>query len=57
MPENRLAADLDHGLRLEVGLLGDTGPKSTRQDNRLHGHKNPLGAIFSIARYSKAELT
>ena len=36
VPENRLAADLDHGFRSECRLLTDPRAKSARQNNDFH---------------------
>ena len=36
MPENRLTADLDHGLGLDVGFLGNARPETTSEDDCLH---------------------
>ncbi len=36
VPQDGLAADLDHGLRLEVGLLGNTGPQTASKNDCLH---------------------
>ena len=39
MPEDGLAADLDHGLGLEVGFFGETGAEATGEDDRFHWGK------------------
>ena len=36
VPENRLAADFDHGLRLELGLFGNSCASATCQQNYFH---------------------
>ncbi len=36
VPDDRLAADLDHGLGLEVRLFADSGAESPGKDDRLH---------------------
>ena len=36
VPNNRLAADLDHRLGLEVGLFGDAGTETIGEDNGFH---------------------
>ena len=36
VPEDRLAADLDHRLRPQVGFLGDAGAQAAREDDRFH---------------------
>ncbi len=36
VPEDRLATDLDHGLGLEVGFLGDAGTEATGEDDGFH---------------------
>ena len=36
VPEDRLAADLDHGLGLDAGLLGKSGAESSGKDDCLH---------------------
>ena len=36
MPEDRLAADLDHGLGPEVGLFGNAGAETTGENNSFH---------------------
>ena len=36
VPEDRFAADLDHGLGLEVGFFRDTGAETTREDDGFH---------------------
>src|SRR5881409_3309534 len=36
VPQNRLAADLNHRLWFEMGLFGYAGPHSTGKNNRLH---------------------
>ena len=36
VPQNRLFTYFDHGLRFQMTLLADPGPKSSRQNNNLH---------------------
>ena len=36
MPQDRLAADLDHRLGLEVGFFGDSGSEATGEDHCFH---------------------
>ncbi len=36
VPEDRLAADLDHRLRLQMRLLGNTRAKPASQNHRFH---------------------
>ena len=36
VPEDRLAADLDHGLGLEVGFLGEARAETTGKNNGFH---------------------
>jgi len=45
MPENRLAANLDHGLGLKVGLLGDAGPEPTGEDDNLHASMASVASL------------
>jgi hypothetical protein len=37
VPQQRLASDLDRRLGTHGGLLGDTGPQSSGEDDHLHG--------------------
>ena len=39
VPEDRLAADLDHRLRNEPGLLGDARSETAGEDDGLHGRR------------------
>lgn len=36
VPENRLTTNLDHWLRLKVGLFGNTGSKTSSENNGFH---------------------
>jgi hypothetical protein len=40
VPQDRLAADLDHGLGFQVGLLGEPRPEPAREYDGLH-HRAP----------------
>jgi hypothetical protein len=50
VPEDRLAADLDHGFGPQDRLLGETGAEPTRKDDRFHV------AVLSIAEPPRAAL-
>ena len=42
VPENGLAADLDHRLRPEIALLGNASPEPSGEDDDFHGFSRPL---------------
>jgi hypothetical protein len=45
MPENRTAANLHHGLGLEVCFFADSSANATRQNYRFHDLENTLTKI------------
>lgn len=58
VPEDRLAADLDHGLGLEVGFLGKSGAETAGEDDGFHGcnssklRRSVLGRSFQLVAHS-----
>src|SRR5205823_12723609 len=55
VPEDRLPADLDHGLRAHSTFFADPRAEATRQDRRLHrAHSSPV-AVWRGACSAPAE--
>ena len=48
VPQDRLAADLDHRLGTHIGFFGKTGSQTTSQQNRLH---ETLPSLISPRRF------
>ena len=48
MPENRLAADLDHRLRPNLSLFGHAGADSAGEDYDLHGVASRTAVRVSV---------
>jgi len=42
MPQDRPATDLDHGLRLDGGFLGDSSAESACENDRFHKTLPPI---------------
>src|SRR5471032_1313539 len=50
VPQDRIAADLDHRLRAQHAFLGDAGAVAARQDHRLHGCPSRMKYSASTSR-------
>ena len=50
VPEDRPAADLHHGLGLDMGFLGEPRTEPTREDHRLHDFPSRARTIPSKKR-------
>src|SRR5208283_3096069 len=53
VPEDRLAPDLDHRLRLEVGLLADAGAEAASENHDFHGVRLNMLSSLSVRRPSR----